>query len=156
MGTASFLFIFWKSIYQACMIFVLGCLLFETSFFKVTTITFSALVFTELLNIFTLVDRLNPWIIGANVLSLLSYIVSVVFFRDFLGMVPVDLDLLIKITIITGVCWLPFELFKQLKRCMCPTISDKIMANAKHRKPKRDKDRTESQSLILNLPENEA
>jgi phospholipid-translocating ATPase len=155
MGVASFLSIFWKSNYQATIIFVLGCTIFENSFYKVVTITFSALVFTELLNIFTLVDRLNAWILGANAMSLLFYMVSVIFFRDLLGMTEVDWDAFKKIMIITFVCWAPFELFKQFTRYCCPNVSDKIMLTV------RKKDRLiigesgDTHSGLLTPPEND-
>jgi phospholipid-translocating ATPase len=131
LGTANFLIIFWKSIYQAVIIFVLGCLLFENSFLKVVTISFSALVFTELLNIFTLVDRLNTFILSANILSLVLYVVSIVFFREYLGVQRVDWDILKKVIIITLACWVPFEVIKQVNKFCFPSASDKIMMNVR-------------------------
>lgn len=155
MGVASFMSIFWKSNYQAAVIFVLGSTILENSFYKVVTITFSALVFTELLNIFTLVDRLNAWIITANALSLLFYVVSVVFFRELLGMTEVDLDVLWRILIITFVSWAPFELFKQLTRFCCPNVSDKIMQTVRKKDRLTVGETGDTQSELLTPPEND-
>ena len=155
LGVASFMSIFWKSIYQACIIFVLGSTLFENSFYAVVTITFSALVFTELLNIFTLVDRLNTWILSANAISLLFYIVSVIFFRDSLGMVQVDQKMLWKIMIITLICWAPFEIFKQMNRYCCPNVSDKVMFTVKKKDRFTLKEPGDTQSELLTPPDND-
>ena len=71
----NFMMLFWKSVYQAVTIFVLTSILFENSFLKIVTISFSSLIAVELLNIFTMVDRLNKWIVGANLISLLLFII---------------------------------------------------------------------------------
>lgn len=155
MGAASFLSIFWQSNYQAAVIFVLGSTLFENSFYKVVTITFSALVFTELLNIFTLVGRPNAWIFGANLISLLCYVISVVFFRDWLGMIAVDWDIFWKIMVITLVCWCPFEMFKLMNRCWCPSVSDKIMLIIKRKDRSSLRDHLDTQSDLLSPHDDE-
>ena len=128
MKAVHFMLVFWKSLYQAAIIFVLASTLFENSFIKVITISFSALVFTELLNVFTLVDRLNVWIASANAISLIFYLISVIFFRDLMDLQEIDWDMAKKIFIIVLVCWAPFEIIKGLNRYFFPTASDKIMS----------------------------
>lgn len=154
LGTANFMMVFWKGIYQAATIFVLGCLLFENSFLKVVTISFSALIFTELLNIFTLVDRLNIYILVANGISLTFYVVSIIFFRDYIGVQKIDWDMLKKVIIITLICWVPFEVIKQINKFCFPSASDKIMMNVRKRdKRTHRKESGEMYSGLLTPPE---
>jgi phospholipid-translocating ATPase len=104
-------------------------LMFDTLFLTLVTVSYSALVFTELLNVFTLVDRLNINIVLANGLSLLFYIFSVIYLRKNLDVQQITLSMLIRILIITAVCWAPFELLKWLTKIFFPSLSDKIMMN---------------------------
>jgi len=103
----------------------------DTSFLKIVTISFSALVFTELLNIMTMVSRPNIYIIVSNLFSLGFYIISVIFFRKFLGLQKIDWDSFQKIMIIVFICWVPFEIAKRVKRCIWPSLSDKVMQKVK-------------------------
>lgn len=123
----NFLMIFWKSLFQSVCVFLMAVLLFDESFLKVVTISFSALVGTELINIITLVDRLNKWIISANLISLVAYVVSCVFFREVLGLQIIDVPTFLKILLVIFCCVAPFEIIKRVNRCCWPSISDKIM-----------------------------
>lgn len=109
----------------------MASLLFENSFLKIVTISFSALVLTELFNIITLVDRLNKWILAANTLSFLFYVISLLFFRSQLGLQPMSWIMIKNTAIIVVICWLPFELIKRANRYFFPTVSDKIMQTVK-------------------------
>ena len=53
LSTKSFLLWFLKSLYQAGIIMVGTILIFDTVFLKIVTITFTALIFAELLNVYT-------------------------------------------------------------------------------------------------------
>lgn len=126
-----FMMNFWKSLYQASVIFILSFLLIETSFLKIVTISFTALIMTELLNIITMVDRINKWIIGANAFSLFLFLVTLLFFRRFLDLFPIDWDMFKVIILIVLCCWIPFEIIKLGKKFFFPSVSDKIMLTAK-------------------------
>ena len=52
----TFLIWFWKSIYQAAIIMVGTIMYFNESFTNIVTITFSALIITELLNVYSSVS----------------------------------------------------------------------------------------------------
>lgn len=51
----SFLIWFWKSLFQASVIMIGGLLLFDKIYLKIVTITFTALIIIELLNVYTAV-----------------------------------------------------------------------------------------------------
>jgi len=57
---------------------MLGTIMFfHESFTNIVTITFSALIFTELLNVYTSVHQLNWRILTASVVTLFIYILSI-------------------------------------------------------------------------------
>lgn len=71
-----FSFVF-KAVYQGGVIMLLSLLLFENSFQRIVSITFTALIVVELLMVQIEVHRhFNPWIILANVFSILMYVAS--------------------------------------------------------------------------------
>ena len=49
----SFLWWFWKSIFQAAVIMIGAVLIFDKIFLKIATITFTVLIFAELLNVYS-------------------------------------------------------------------------------------------------------
>lgn len=72
-----FSFVF-KAVYQGGIIMLLSILLFDSSFQRIVSITFTALIITELLMVQIEVHRhCNPWIIIANFVSLILYFLSI-------------------------------------------------------------------------------
>lgn len=53
LSTKSFLWWFWKSLFQASVILIGSVYLFENIYLKIATVTFTALIFAELLNVYT-------------------------------------------------------------------------------------------------------
>lgn len=52
----SFLWWFWKSLFQASVIMIGSLLIFDKIYLKIVTITFTALIFAELLNVYSEVN----------------------------------------------------------------------------------------------------
>jgi phospholipid-translocating ATPase len=59
LSTKSFLWWFWKSLFQASVIMLSSIYFFEHSYLKIATITFTALIMAELLNVYTEVKLIN-------------------------------------------------------------------------------------------------
>ncbi len=49
----SFLWWFWKSLFQASIIMICAVLFFDNNYLNIVTITFTTLIFAELLNVYT-------------------------------------------------------------------------------------------------------
>lgn len=49
----AFLWWFWKSLFQASIIMILSVLVFDHIYTKIATVTFTILIFAELLNVYT-------------------------------------------------------------------------------------------------------
>ena len=56
---------------------------FNDSFVNIVSINFTALIFIELLNIFTQVHKLQPKIFLSVLLTLIIYMSSILFFRNY-------------------------------------------------------------------------
>ena len=117
----------WKSLFQAAVIFLASINAFDSPFLDIVTVTYSTLVFVELLNILLMVSRLKFSIIFVVVMSLIFYLISIFFIPDILGMVSVDAAMWLKIGVITLACWGPFRLAEFIRVKLFPSVSDKIM-----------------------------
>jgi phospholipid-translocating ATPase len=71
----------WISIYQGSVIMLFSIIFFNDSFVNIVSITFTALIFIELLNVFTQVNHMKPKILLATLLTILIYLGSILFFR---------------------------------------------------------------------------
>lgn len=76
----TFLIWTWKSIYQGCVIMLFSIVYFKDSFVNIVTITFTALIFIEFLNIFSSVNKIKRMMVYAVIGSLGIYIGSIMFF----------------------------------------------------------------------------
>lgn len=59
MSTKNFLLWFWISIYQGSIIMMMAVLMFEHSFINIVTITFTSLIFSELLNVYSQLHKIH-------------------------------------------------------------------------------------------------
>lgn len=65
--------------------------IFEKSFSNIVTITFSALIISELLNINTTLTKMNKIVFLSQIFTLLIYIVSIIIFRNVINLSIIDL-----------------------------------------------------------------
>ena len=110
MGIKRFLIWCWVSIYQGATIIAMTLILFENSFVQIVTITFSALVLSELLNVTTQVSSYNRYIIGAQVGTILVYYLSLILFKNYLDASRIDGHFLLRVLSIVAASWLPVHL----------------------------------------------
>lgn len=127
----TFLIWVWKSIYQGAVIMLLTFWLFEKSFTTVVTITFTALIFSELLNINTTLTQMNRIVFLSQIFTLLIYIVSIVLLREQIDLSAIDLNFVKNVAIIVLVSWGPLQLAKLLRVRFDPTENEKIMRSIK-------------------------
>jgi phospholipid-translocating ATPase len=106
----TFLIWVWKSIYQGVVIMMCTILFFLDSFVNIVTITFTALIFIEVLNVITEVHKLKFKMIVSIVFTLFIYMASIIMFRNYFDLSYVDGAFIGKVLIVTTVCWLPLHL----------------------------------------------
>lgn len=126
MNAKTFFIWVWISIYQGIVIMVMSLMMFEQSFVRIVTITFTALILSEILNVLATIHHLNRYIFGSQVLTLLLYWLSLLLFRNYLDTSRIDSDFLYKVALIVSASWLPIFLVRCIRKRIAPTEEDKI------------------------------
>jgi phospholipid-translocating ATPase len=101
-------------------------LLFNDSFVNIVSITFSSLIFIELLNIMTEVNRVKFKMVLAIVATLISYMASIVLFRNYFDVSYITADFIYKVAAITSMCWLPIFIIKKIQEKFDPSEEQKV------------------------------
>jgi len=106
----TFLIWFFKSVFQGCVIMLGTIMFFHESFTNIVTITFSALIMTELLNVYTSVHHLNWRILSASVLTLFIYILSIALLPQYFDTSYITWMFIVKVLAITLASWAPMAI----------------------------------------------
>jgi phospholipid-translocating ATPase len=122
----TFLIWVWISIYQGSVIMLFSIIFFNDSFVNIVSITFTALIFIELLNVFTQVQKLKSKIMLSALFTIIIYLASILFFRNYFDLSAFTLQFIIKVIIITAICWLPVHLLKRIIEKISPSEESKV------------------------------
>jgi len=121
----------WRSIYQAAIIMFFALYFFDNSYYNIVTITFTALILSELLNVTTTLHRIS-WVAVASIASSLAlYIMTIIFLKKDINASTITLQFLYKVTALTLLSWLPIHSLKVLRTKLRPTEQERIMMGAK-------------------------
>lgn len=71
------------------------------------TVSFTSLIFIELLNIITTVKKIKFKIVASVLLSLICYIISILLFKDYINTSAITGMFILKVIAITAATWLP-------------------------------------------------
>jgi phospholipid-translocating ATPase len=133
LSPSNFLIWAWMSIYQGSIIIMLSITLFEDSFLGIVTITFTALIFIELLNVATAVHKFHKMTKLSLLFSVIGYLICLFFLRDLFMLSEINLEFILKIGLITAVAWVPIKLGQITKRLLYPSLLDKVRKEAKQK-----------------------
>ena len=103
---------------------------FDQSFANIVTITFSCLICIEMLNVLSEVTKIHRYMVISIIVTLLMYMGSIAFFREYFQTSYIDWVFLLKVSILTIVTWVPLELFKCFMMKCDPSQEQKIMKEA--------------------------
>ena len=106
---------------------MMGLMLFDRSFLDIVTITFSALIVIELLNIFTELHKISTGMIISVSLSMLVYFLTLVLFHGIIDVSRVDALFFLKIFVVAVISWAPIYLLKFAEKRIWPSDYDIIM-----------------------------
>jgi phospholipid-translocating ATPase len=95
------------------------------------TITFTALIFSELLNINTTLTYMNRIVFFSQIFTLVVYIVSIIVLREQIDVSVIDAHFIKNVAIIVLVSWAPLQIAKLLRLRFDPTENEKIMRSIK-------------------------
>ena len=105
---------------------LLRIIFFNDSFVNIVSITFTSLIFIELLNIFSQLHKLQPKIFLSVMLTLIIYLGSILFFRNYFDTSAINEQFLIRVILITIICWLPIHLIKRIANRLSPSEEEKV------------------------------
>jgi phospholipid-translocating ATPase len=118
-----------KSLYQGATIIILGVVLFpENNFINIVSITFTSLIFTELLNVMTEIDNFH-WAMGiSEVVTGIIYLFSMFAMKEYFDLEYLfSIEFLWRVSVITLISWLPADIIKRIVACLDPADYQKVM-----------------------------
>ncbi|KAI8868340.1 phospholipid-translocating P-type ATPase [Ramicandelaber brevisporus] len=117
------------SIYQGAAIMLVAVWLFDAQFIHVVSISFSALIFNELLMVAFEINTWHRLIVIAEVSSLLLYILSMYVLREYFDLSFIlQISFVWKVIAITAISSLPLFIVKFLRRKFAPPIHVRLVA----------------------------
>ena len=121
----------WKSIFQGSVIIMLSLYFLENTLTEFVTITFTALIFLEYLNILTSIRTWHRYMVYSICLSIVIYLFCLLFLQEMFYFSSLSLETTTKIFVITYAAWFPFQVVQTIRRTWFPTPLDKIINEAK-------------------------
>ena len=124
----SFLFWLFKSIFQAFIIMFGSIILFEdTIFLKIVTVTFTALIYLEVLNVYLEINKFH-WFMGISFgATLLVYLLTIGLLNNYLDIYFIfEWGTFFKIPLIAVISWAPFFIGSFIKKKFFPETIEKL------------------------------
>ena len=124
----SFLFWLFKSIFQAAVIMFGSFLIFKDNIFlKIVTVTFTALIYLEILNVYLEINTYHWLMFVAFVSTCAVYLLTIWLFNYYLDIYFIfKANIFWKIPIISILAWAPFYIASYIKRKIFPQITEKL------------------------------
>ncbi len=117
----------WKSLYQGSVILLTSIIFFNDSFVNIVTITFSALILIELLNVFSEINKMTCKMWMVLFIAALVYFLSIIIFKNYFDVSYILTPIFcLKILIIVGIAWLPIFLIEKIVDKCDPSDHKKI------------------------------
>ena len=102
---------------------------FDEGFANLVTITFTALICVEMLNLLSEVTQVRFLMILSILLTMLIYVGSIVFFREYFEVSYITWAFCVQVFLLSLLCWLPIQIFRKIMECIDPSQEQKIMKN---------------------------
>ena len=134
LNSKTFLVWVFKSLYQAIIIMWLSLYAFDHAFLKIVTITFSCLILTEFLNIYTVLNRIHVFMLFSQVFSVILYFLSIYCLKNIMDVSDITWGFLGRVVAITAVSFLPLYITNIIRRKIAPNDYEKVMRNVKIRR----------------------
>ena len=129
------IFLWWvfKSIYQAMVIMFGAVYLFDESLFLIiVTVTFTALIFLEILNVYTEINKFHKFMIISLLGTAICYLLSVFLLQNLLNVYSIfSFDFIWKILTLSIVSWSPFYIVNRINKRCFPKAIEKLNAIGK-------------------------
>ena len=117
-----------KAIIQASVIMFGSLFMFpDKIFLKIVTCSFTALVYLEILNIYTEINKLHWFMIFSLLGTVVVYTLTLAFLNNYLDIYfVIKKDIFWKIIVIAVIAWMPFFIANKIKKYCFPQENDKV------------------------------
>jgi phospholipid-translocating ATPase len=128
MNLKNFLWWVFKSIFQASIIMFGSIFLFKDQLFiMIVTVTFTALIFLEILNVYTEINKFHPFMVFCLLATGIVYLLTLILFKNILDVASIfEGEVFLKILLIAIASWLPFFLINRIKKKFFPETAEKL------------------------------
>ena len=128
LNTKNFLWWLFKSVLQAGIIMFGSMILFpDKLFLKIVTVTFTSLIYLEILNIYMEINKWHFFMAFALAGTFLLYTLCIVFLSNYISIYYIfDLDTMWRVAAVSIVAWFPFFLINKINKLLNPTTTDKL------------------------------
>jgi len=114
------------SVYQGGVIMLLSLFLFDNNLVNIVSITFTALILTELLNIAFVVQTWNRWIVISEIVTFLLYVLSMLILPYFDILFIFSWDFIWRVSLVTVFSCAPIYLYEIIKKKFDPPSYTKL------------------------------
>ena len=124
----NFLLWLFKAVAQASIVMFGSLIMFkEKLFLKIVTVSFTALVYLEILNVYMEINKIHWFMIFSLLGTCAVYTSTLMFLSEYLDIYYViQKDIFWKIIVIAVVAWLPFFVSNKIKKCLFPQEYEKV------------------------------
>ena len=124
----NFLWWLFKAVSQASIIMFGSLFIFKDKLFlKIVTVSFTALVYLEILNVYMEINKLHWFMIFSLLSTCAIYTLTLQFLSEYLDIYfVIQKDIFWKIIVIAVLAWLPFYITNKIKKCLFPQVYEKI------------------------------
>ena len=124
----NFLWWLFKSVFQSAVLMFGAILIFgkQKVFLIIVTITFTALIYLEILNVYMEINKFHWFMIFALTSTFIVYTLTMIFLRSYLDVSILDFNTLLLIGIVAIAAWAPFFIASKLKKCLFPETTEKL------------------------------
>ena len=127
MNLKNFLWWVFKSIFQACIIMFGSIFLFKNFFIMIVTVTFTELIFLEILNVYTEINKFHWFMTVCLISTGVVYLLTLIIFKNLLDVTSIfKNNVFFKVLLLSSLSWLPFFLINRIKKIFFPETTEKL------------------------------
>ncbi len=108
------------------LIYLFAILFFNDSYVNIVTITFTALILIELLNVYTQINNMNMQMVFILVATAVTYFMSIILLKSYFETSYMDKVFFMKVGVLALLTWAPIQLIYFIVECMDPSENQKL------------------------------
>jgi phospholipid-translocating ATPase len=123
----NFLFWLFKSLFQSAVIMFGSVFMFEEDIFlNIVTVSFTALIYLEILNVYMEINKWHFFMAFALIGTFIVYTLTLLFLPSYLDVYIFDFMTMLKIIILALIAWAPFFIYNKIKKIFFPQTIEKL------------------------------